>query len=179
MKVYSLAAVAAVSVLTLSACGSGSSSTNAGTTGGGSSSPKPASTTGGLHVASTSLGKVVVDGSGMTVYMLTADKPNHSSCSAACLAYWPPVAPSKASGISAQTGSTSTMSGGTTATVGGWPVYTFAQDQKPGDVTGEGVKTFGGTWYAISASGKPVKPGGSNSPKSPASSSSSAYGRGY
>jgi hypothetical protein len=45
-------------------------------------------------------------------------------------------------------------------------------------VTGEGVKTFGGTWYAVSASGQPVKPGGSSSPSSPASSPS-AYGRGY
>jgi predicted lipoprotein with Yx(FWY)xxD motif len=176
MKVYSLAALAAVSLLTLSACGSGSSSTNAGTTGGGSSTPKPASTSSGLHVASTSIGKVVVDGNGMTVYMLTADKPDHSSCSAACLAYWPPVAPSSETGISAKVGSTSTMSGGKTATVGGWPVYTFVQDQKAGDVNGEGVKTFGGTWYAISASGKPVTSGGSKSPTSP---SSSAYGRGY
>ncbi|MBO0844142.1 MAG: hypothetical protein J2P22_01845 [Nocardioides sp.] len=176
MKVYSLAAVAAVSVLTLSACGSSSSSTNTGTAGQGSSSPSGAS---GLHVASTSLGNVVVDGSGMTVYMLTADTSGHSSCSAACLQYWPPVTSAQESGIHAKVGMTSTMSGGKTATVGGWPVYTFIQDQKPGDVTGEGMQTYGGTWYAISASGKPVKQGGSTTPKSPSSSSSSAYGRGY
>jgi predicted lipoprotein with Yx(FWY)xxD motif len=172
MKIYSLAAVAAASLLTLSACGSGSGSSTASS--GGPSSPSSAS--GALHVASTSLGRVVVDDQGMTVYMLTADHGGTSTCSASCLTYWPPVTASKGSGVTATVGSTATTTGGTTATVGGWPVYTFIQDQKPGDVNGEGTTTFGGTWYAVSPTGKPVKPGGSSSPSS---SSSSGYTRGY
>ena len=39
-------------------------------------------------------------------------------------------------------------------TAGGWPPYTFVKDQVPGNVKGEGVKTFGGTWYAVSPSGQ-------------------------
>lgn len=178
MKVYRLAAVAAVSLLALSGCGSGSSSTATDTATPGSASPKPVAGAQGLHLASTSLGKVVVDSNGMTVYMLTADTPDHSTCSTTCLQHWPPVASSSGSGLHAAVGSTATMDGRTTATVGGSPVYTFTQDQKPGDVTGEGEQIFGGTWYAVSASGKPVKQGGPSTPSSPASSSS-GYTRGY
>ena len=169
MKIYSLAAVAAASLLTLSACGSGSSSSSAGTQ--TQPSTTPASNSGGLHVATTSLGKVVVDAQGRTVYMLTADHSGHSSCSSACLTYWPPVAPGKASGLSAKVGATATTTGGQTATVGSWPVYTYVGDQKPGDVTGEGIANFGGVWYAVSPNGTPVKAGGSSS------SSSSSSGR--
>jgi predicted lipoprotein with Yx(FWY)xxD motif len=164
MKIYSLAAVAAASLLTLSACGSGSSSSSAGTQ--AQPSTTPASNAGGLHVATTSLGKVVVDGQGRTVYMLTADHGGHSSCSNACLQYWPPVAPGKASGLGAKVGATATTTGGQTATVGNWPVYTYVGDAKPGDVSGEGIANFGGVWYAVSPNGTPVKAGGSSSQSS-------------
>lgn len=170
MKIHTLAALAGVSLLTLSACGSGSSSSTATQSG---SSANPAAASSGLHVASTSLGEVVVDAQGRTVYMLTADKPGHSSCSAACLQYWPTVAPGKGSGITAKVGATATTTGGKTATVGGWPVYTYVGDAKAGDVTGEGIANFGGVWYAVSPNGTPVKAGGSSS----SSSSSSSGGR--
>jgi predicted lipoprotein with Yx(FWY)xxD motif len=173
MKIHTLAAVAAVSLLTLSACGSGSSSSTAGQAG---TSAKGA-TTGGLHVASTSLGKVVVDGQGRTVYMLSADSKNHATCDASCQHYWPPTASGKASGVTAAVASTSLPGGGSTGTVGGWPVYTYSGDQAAGDVTGEGINEFGGTWYAVSPSGTPVMPGGSSSPSS-SSSSSTGYSRG-
>ena len=59
----------------------------------------------------------------------------------------------------------------------GWPLYTFVKDKAPGDVAGEGVKTFGGTWYAVSPSGKPVIAPATTSP--PTSSSGSGGGGGY
>lgn len=170
MKIPALMAVAAASLLTLSACGSGSSTTADPPSAGGASSTPAAA--GGLHVADTSLGKVLVDAHGHTVYMLTADSAGTSTCSSACLTYWPPVAPGKAaSTVTGKVASTTTTSGGTIATVGGWPLYTFVQDQKPGDVTGEGISNFGGVWYAVSPSGQPVKSAG-------AASSSSSSGRG-
>jgi predicted lipoprotein with Yx(FWY)xxD motif len=36
------------------------------------------------------------------------------------------------------------------ATLGGWPLYRFAKDTKPGDVLGEGLK---GTWHVLSPAG--------------------------
>jgi predicted lipoprotein with Yx(FWY)xxD motif len=176
-----LAAVPALAVA-LSACGSNSSSTagsttppssSTGTSAKASSAPAasnapagapskaPAGSGGGsgIHVATTSLGQVLVDGQGRTLYMLTADKPGQSTCDASCLAYWPAVPPGSTSlkGVTGAVSSTAAIGGGKIATVGGWPLYTFIQDQKPGAVTGEGMVSFGGTWYAVSAAGQPVK----------------------
>src|SRR3954451_5689667 len=151
-------------LLALSACGGGSS-LYGGNSQGSSSSPASGSSS-GLSVRHTSLGNVLVDGSGMTVYMLTSDKPNHSTCNSTCLNYWPPVAPPNhgaGQGVSARVGSTSTTTGGQVATVRGWPVYTYVQDNAPSDVTGEGVKTFGVVWGALSPSGKPITTGSSGS----------------
>jgi predicted lipoprotein with Yx(FWY)xxD motif len=148
MKTPVLMAIAAAPLFLVSACGSSSSTTATSPSGGAS----------GLHVASTSLGRVLVDASGRTVYTFTADSSGHSTCSAACLQYWPAVSPGHASTtVTAKVASTPTTDGSTVATVGGWPVYTFIQDQQPGDVTGEGISNFGGVWYAVSPSGQPVK----------------------
>jgi predicted lipoprotein with Yx(FWY)xxD motif len=165
MKIPALMAVAAASLLTLSACGS-SSSTTATPAGGGGTSSAPA-TGSGLHVADTSLGKVLVDANGRTVYMFSPDSSGKSTCDSSCLQYWPPVAPGKAaSTVTGKVASTSTTAGGKIATVAGWPLYTFSQDQQPGDVAGEGFNDFGGVWYAVSPSGQPVKGAGSSSSSS-------------
>ena len=177
MKIPAMLAVAATAVLTLSACGAGSTTAPAAApqaTAGGAS---------GLHVASTSLGRVLVDASGRTVYLLTADGRNLSTCSSSCRQFWPAM--HSYAGVTAMVGSTATPSGPMTATVAGHPVYTFAQDHAPGDVNGEGLQEFGGTWYAVSASGAAVQPGGSTSSSTPsrtpgsAQSSAPSYGGGY
>jgi hypothetical protein len=36
-------------------------------------------------------------------------------------------------------------------TIGGWPVYRFSKDKKPGDTFGQGV---GGTWFGVTPDGK-------------------------
>lgn len=170
---------APVLLLALSACGgapgygsSGSSSQSS------SQSSSPPAAGAALTVRHTSLGDVLVNGSGMTVYLLTSDKPNQSLCDSTCLTYWPPVAaihPGAAKGVSAKVATTATTTGGQVATVGGWPVYTYVEDHAPGDVTGEGVKSFGGVWYAVSPSGQPVKASTSGS----TGGSSSGYGGRY
>lgn len=159
----------------LTACGGSSPSGTTSSGGAGSSgSSAPAATGAVLAPAHTSLGTVLVDHAGRTVYLLTADSPGHSSCNAQCVAYWPAVKPASPvkplAGISAKIGTAKLPSGGSTVTVGGWPVYTFVQDGSPGDVTGEGVKSFGGVWYAVSPSGQPVK-----SASSPSTSSQGGY----
>jgi hypothetical protein len=42
-------------------------------------------------------------------------------------------------------------------TAGGSPLYTFSMDKAPGDVNGQGMVNFGGTWYVVSPSGTAVK----------------------
>ncbi len=172
MKISTLVAVSATALLTLSACGSGSSSTAA---------QQPATGSGGgtaghgLSVASTSLGKVLVDGRGMTLYTLSADGQNTSTCATQCLQFWPAVSPGGTGKLSVTTARTTTPDGTAIATVAGHPVYTFSQDQKPGDVNGEGINEFGGTWYAVSPTGQPV----TGTQQSPTGGSSSGTTRGY
>jgi len=151
-----LPVLGAVSVLVLSACGGTSSSTAAD-----SGSPSAAGAAGhasgqSLHVATTSLGKVVVDGAGMTVYTLSADGPDKSTCASSCLAEWPAVPPGKGDNLTGMVDSTTTPDGAPIATVAGHPVYTFAGDEAPGDVNGEGLQDFGGVWYAVSPTGAAV-----------------------
>jgi predicted lipoprotein with Yx(FWY)xxD motif len=169
MKITGLLAVSAAALLTLSACGSGSSGSGATTTHQGGRAG-----TSGISVASTSLGKVLVDGRGMTLYVLSADSVGTSTCSTQCLQFWPAVAPGGTQKVSAATGRTTTPDGTAIATVGGHPVYAFALDHKPGDVNGQGISEFGGTWYAASPTGQPVTSGASSSAKA----SAPAY-RGY
>src|SRR5881227_2262366 len=86
-----LGAAAASAVLALAACGSSSSS---GTGGGGTTAASQAGGGGSavsLKSKSTSIGKVLVDPSGHTVYELVGDSAGNPKCGGSCLAIWPPV----------------------------------------------------------------------------------------
>jgi predicted lipoprotein with Yx(FWY)xxD motif len=174
MKIPTGVVLTATALLTLSACGSGSSGAGAqlaAGSGGGHAASR-------LGTAQTSLGKVLVDGRGMTLYTLSADGQDHSTCTTQCLQFWPAVSPAKGGHLSAPRGRTSTPDGTAIATVAGHPVYTFSQDQKPGDVNGEGLTEFGGTWYAVSPAGQPLM-AAAQSPSGGTSSGTTGRGYGY
>jgi predicted lipoprotein with Yx(FWY)xxD motif len=111
------------------------------------------STTLALKMATTSLGPVLVDGAGRTLYVFTKDEKNKSNCTAACLNAWPPLygAPTAGAGVAAaKLGSFTTADGKTQATIDGMPLYYFATDSAPGDVKGQNV---GGNWFVVDADG--------------------------
>lgn len=179
---FTVRLLGATAVLMLAAACGSSSATPASTATPGAGTSATTSAPGGVRgVATTSLGPVLVDGKGFTVYMLTADRSGHSTCSSQCLQYWPLVpAPAGAGGpavqgISAPLATTKATSGASMATAGGWPLYTFVKDKAPGDAAGEGVKTFGGTWYAVSPSGTAVMAPAKTAP----ATSSGGGGYGY
>jgi predicted lipoprotein with Yx(FWY)xxD motif len=69
-----------------------------------------------------------------------------------CVPQWPPLtgAPRPAPGVALK-GTLGTIirpDGVVQATYDGHPLYTFAGDFDPGDVAGNGVTQFGGTWHA-------------------------------
>lgn len=41
-------------------------------------------------------------------------------------------------------------------TYGGWPLYYFEQDSKPGQTTGQGVEDTGGEWYLVAPDGTKI-----------------------
>ena len=92
-------------------------------------------------------------GTGYTLYWFSRDTARSSACDTLCIAQWPPVTgvPRPAAGVTLPgTLGTITRPGGTVqASYDGHPLYTFAGDFGPGDVGGNGVVQFGGTWHAV------------------------------
>lgn len=106
---------------------------------------------------SDTLGTIVTDGEGRTLYRFDEDtaKPSVSNCAADCAAKWPPAlagATVQLSGVENGLVGTVTRADGTKQlTLNGWPLYRFAKDTKAGDTLGQGV---GGTWFAATPEGK-------------------------
>jgi predicted lipoprotein with Yx(FWY)xxD motif len=161
-------AAAPLIALTVAACGGGG--------GGRSASPTaPPTTPNGapatIGVASTGLGQILVNSQGRTLYLFQKDTDTTSTCTGPCATSWPPLQatgqPAVGSGANAALlGTTPRSDGGPQVTYNGHPVYTFVQDQKPGDTNGEGLNAFGAGWFALSATGNQVTaaaPGGSTS----------------
>ena len=159
-----IAGVAGTGLL-VAACGSSGSSSSTAPQGGTTSSSAPASTSASpaaagaavLKTETSSLGTVLVNGQGLTVYWFAADHGTTSACTGACAAAWPPVTgtPQAAAGVSLTgTLGTITRAGGVKqATYNGHPLYTFQVDKAPGQVNGNGVNAFGALWYAIKTGG--------------------------
>src|SRR5256884_4929282 len=121
----------------LAACGT------AATNYGGGSAPSSPSGSATISVQGSSLGQILVDGNGKTLYLFEADTSAQSTCSGGCAQAWPPVtsngAPKAAGGASASLLGTTARSDGTTqVTYGGHPLYSLTRDTKPGHTNGEG-----------------------------------------
>jgi predicted lipoprotein with Yx(FWY)xxD motif/plastocyanin len=111
------------------------------------------------------LGSFLADDQGRTLYLFTKDTPNTSNCYDKCAQAWPPLltqgAAKAGDGVDASLlGTTTRKDGSMQVTYNGWPLYYFAKDQKPGDVTGQDV---GGVWYVISPKGDKVEAAESSS----------------
>jgi predicted lipoprotein with Yx(FWY)xxD motif len=139
--------------------------------GGGSDTPRPPKTASGRPAtvgleSADSLGKVLVDSRGRTVYLFRKDAGGRSSC----LAAWPPVRaqgmPLPEPGLSPAKLTTTARSDGAPQVVyNGHPLYRYTGDTKPGDTNGQRVTAFGAAWFAVSGAGQVVsrpasKPGG-------------------
>jgi predicted lipoprotein with Yx(FWY)xxD motif len=117
----------------------------------------------------TSLGTILVDSKGRTIYLFEKDKTKKSTCSGACATNWPPVttsgAPKAAGGVAARKlGTTKRSDGSTQVTYNGHPLYLFVADQnKPGSTKGEGINAFGAEWYVMGTNGKKIEKHGDDS----------------
>lgn len=109
-----------------------------------------------VATADSDLGTILVDGEGMTLYLFTKDSPNTSVCMDDCLVAWPILEGEPSAGDGADDsllGSFEREDGTVQATYDGWPLYYFAQDQAPGDTTGQAVNEV---WWVVDADGKAV-----------------------
>ncbi|MEA2240923.1 MAG: hypothetical protein QOD24_479, partial [Solirubrobacteraceae bacterium] len=76
----------ALSAIAVAACGSGSSSKQPTT---GASAPAASSAT--VDLAKASLGPILIDSHGRTLYLWQADTGAKSTCTGACASAWPPL----------------------------------------------------------------------------------------
>jgi predicted lipoprotein with Yx(FWY)xxD motif len=120
-----------------------------------------------VKTRSTSLGKVLVNGKSVTLYLFEKDKNGKSACSGACAKAWPPALTKgkpKASGdaVASKLGTTKRSDGTTQVTYNKHPLYTFIKDaNKAGRTTGEGVDAFGAEWYVVGTNGRKIEKKGS------------------
>jgi predicted lipoprotein with Yx(FWY)xxD motif len=161
-RTFTFAAGVAAALL-LAACGSssGGSSLSSGSGGSATSAPSAGGGTGAATVArhTTSLGSVLTDSSGKTLYLLSSDTAMSTTCTGGCLTIWMPlVAPSSGSpqagaGVTTTLGVFTRPDGTKQVTAGNHPVYTYAGDSGAGSTSGQGIQSFGGTWSALNTSG--------------------------
>jgi predicted lipoprotein with Yx(FWY)xxD motif len=173
-------AVGSIALLMLAAaCGSGSDS-NAGSSGGSGAAVQQGPTSGGVSTVPTSLGTVLTNSQGMTLYGFAADSKGMSNCDAVCLEYWQPAPPGSTAKPPANSDATLGQITGTNGspqlTVNGWPVYTYSGDNAPGDTAGQGLELSGGLWWVVGKDGSWIK---SSSGGTSSGGSSSGYSRGY
>jgi predicted lipoprotein with Yx(FWY)xxD motif len=153
---------AAVAAIAVAGCGSSSSGGPAAPADSGSASA-PGTT---FKVANVSgLGNVLVDGRGRTVYLLTSGGHNvPCEDSNGCTDIWPDLPlPDDQPAATAGTGIKGSLlkakkssDGETYPTYNGWLMYEYAGDSGPAQSNGEGISSFGGTWYAITPAGQPA-----------------------
>jgi predicted lipoprotein with Yx(FWY)xxD motif len=158
------AALAVMAALVLAGCGDDSSSSSATTTAKattttamGSSTTAASGADATVKVASSDLGKILVDAKGMTLYAFTPDTATTSACTGGCAAAWPPLAATGTPTGDGVTGDITVIDrpdGTKQVVVAGHPLYTFASDAAAGDTTGQGS---GGKWFVVSADGSLVK----------------------
>lgn len=170
-------AVAAFALTQSSSAQSPPTKASLAVTSGGTSHSKSQPTVTVTAMSRGSFGKILVTGSGATLYRYTPDKPNMPTCRGGCATAWPPlVLPAGAGPVRAGGGLTGLSSvvlpnGDRQVTYDRMPLYRFADDSGT-SVNGQGI---GGVWYVVHpASSAPASHAGATS-----TSSGAVTGGGY
>jgi predicted lipoprotein with Yx(FWY)xxD motif len=173
-----MTAAGAVAAATLLAACSSSSKKDDGAGGGGGAAGSLAT-----HAVS-SVGTVLADANGRTLYTAEQEANGTIKCTGACLQIWKPVTGGAAgapSGVTGTIASTNRSDGQTQLTYNGAPLYTFAEDSAAGDAKGNDAKDAFGTehftWHAVVIA--PSAGGGSSSADTGGGGGGGGYGGGY
>ena len=90
-------------------------------------------------------GKVLTDAKGMTLYTFDKDADGKSMCNGPCAVNWPPLMAAAADKSSGSYTIIKRDDGAMQWAYKGKPLYTWKNDAKAGDVTGDGMA--GNTWH--------------------------------
>lgn len=111
-----------------------------------------------VRVGSSSLGQVLTDPGGKTLYLYMPDQGTTSKVPSGILAAWPPLVatgtPTAGPGLDPSKLTTARQADGRDwVAYNGHLLYRYAGDQAPGDTKGQGL---GGVWFAASAQGEKI-----------------------
>jgi predicted lipoprotein with Yx(FWY)xxD motif len=115
-----------------------------------------------VSTASSSLGRILVDSRGHTLYLFGKDRNDRSGCAGMCASFWPPLIVSSGKPIAGAgakaslLGTTKRADGRMQVTYNRRPLYTFVKDTKKGQTSGEGLNAFGAVWNAVSPAGMKI-----------------------
>ena len=99
-------------------------------------------------------GRVLTGPNGLTLYTLSSDPTNRSTCHGDCAAAWPPFTVKSGSVVAGGSGVTgkfatiTSSSGVRQVTYRGRPLYYYSGDSSAGDANGQGI---GMVWYVAKA----------------------------
>lgn len=116
--------------------------------------------------SSASLGTYLVSPNGFTLYTLSSDPANGSSCTGQCPTFWPPLivgqggTATAGSGVGGAVGTFARSDGSTQVSHDGRALYAYAGDTAIGDTNGEGIVSFGGTWHVARPTSAAPAPAG-------------------
>ena len=99
-------------------------------------------------VADTGSGKIYTDAKGMTLYTFDKDEAGKTNCYDKCAVAWPPLAAAADAKADGEWTVVDRTDGTKMWAYEGKPVYTYVEDKKAGDMTGEGK---GGVWHVAKA----------------------------
>lgn len=112
------------------------------------------------------VGPVLTGPDGSPLYFFTADQQRRATCTGGCSHTWIPLdvpdgaAAQGGPGVQAALlGTVASPAGGRQITYNCWPLYTYLGDRTTFSLTGDGIHSFGGTWWAITAAGNRAGPG--------------------
>jgi len=93
-------------------------------------------------IGTTSMGKAWVDLAGMTLYTFDKDTATKSACNGKCAVEWPPLKVAPGAKPLHNWTIVVRADGSKMWAYKGHPLYTFLDDKKPGDATGDGKDGF-------------------------------------
>ena len=94
--------------------------------------------------------KVLTDEKGMTLYTFDKDANGVSACYGPCAVKWPPFLADDSAKAKKGWSTTTRKDGSKQWMYNNKPLYTWINDKKPGDATGDGVK---GVWHTATKGG--------------------------
>ncbi len=184
-----MVAVLGAVLVTAAACSSGSASpptTSANHTSSSSSTTSGGTTTSGTSSLAVdvahdgSIGLVLVNHAGVTLYRYTPDGTGKSTCTGGCATVWPPLTvpagTAKVNGspaiVSGTLGTITRSDGTLQVTYKGMPLYTYTGDMAAGQTNGQGA---GGVWFVVPVSATSAASGTSASTTTSTVASGSGY----